>query len=144
MERNSEYVGHHVLGSEFVRDGSRLQDCRFPMRNKHPWICRICHMRLSQPSDLKELAHKTWLAHAQEPHWPSLPHIKKGAKQMLQPWIKRLLQWRLVKSAGRTKSTRCYVDLRLLQDRSFVGDTTLKRIEPHRLAALLVEDIVKY
>ena len=70
--------------------------------------------------------------------------LELATAEMLQPWIKRLLQWGLVKSAGRTKSTRYFVDPRLLHDLSFVGDTTLKRIEPHRLAALLVEDIVRY
>lgn len=64
--------------------------------------------------------------------------------EMLQHWIKRLLQWGLVRSAGRTKSTRYFIDPRLLHDLNFVGDTTLKRIEPHRLAALIVEDIGRY
>lgn len=50
---------------------------------------------------------------------------------LLQPWIKRLLQWGLVQSAGRTKSTRYFIDPRLLHDLNFVGDTTLKRIETH-------------
>jgi len=62
----------------------------------------------------------------------------------LQPWLKRLLDWRLVQSAGRTQATRYFIDPALLRSLDFVGDTTLKRIEPHRLLALIVEDIARY
>lgn len=62
----------------------------------------------------------------------------------LQPWIKRLLEWQLVKSAGRTQATRYFVDPEMLRRHDFVGGTTLKRIEPHRLFALIVEDVGRY
>lgn len=62
----------------------------------------------------------------------------------LQPWIKRLLEWDLVQSAGRTQATCYFVDPNLLRNLNFVGGTTLKRIESHRLSALIVEDIGRY
>lgn len=62
----------------------------------------------------------------------------------LQPWLKRLLDWQLVLSAGRTQATRYFVDPGLLCSLDFVGGTTLKRIEPHRLLALIVEDVGRY
>ena len=62
----------------------------------------------------------------------------------LQPWIKRLLEWNLVQSAGRTQATRYFVDPGLLRNLNFAGETTLKRIEPHRLAALILEDLKRY
>jgi ATP-dependent DNA helicase RecG len=62
----------------------------------------------------------------------------------LQPWLKRLLDWQLVQSAGRTQATRYFVDPALLRSLDFVGGTTLKRIEPHRLLALIVEDVGRY
>lgn len=37
-----------------------------------------------------------------------------------------------------------FVDPGLLRTLNFVGGTTLKRIEPHRLAALIVEDVGRY
>jgi len=64
--------------------------------------------------------------------------------EALQPWIKRLLEWDLIQSAGRTQATRYFVDPGLLRTLNFVGGTTLKRIEPHRLAALIVEDVGRY
>ena len=62
----------------------------------------------------------------------------------LQPWLKRLLDWHLVQSAGRTQATRYFVDPGLLRSLKFSGETTLKRIEPHRLAALVLEDLQRY
>lgn len=62
----------------------------------------------------------------------------------LQPWLKRLLDWALIQSAGRTQATRYFVDPDLLRSLDFVSGTTLKRIEPHRLLALIVEDIDRY
>lgn len=64
--------------------------------------------------------------------------------EALQPWIKRLLEWQLVQSAGRTQATRYFVDPALLRSHDFIGGTTLKRIEPHRLLALIIEDVGRY
>lgn len=63
----------------------------------------------------------------------------------LQPWIRRTVDWGLVRSSGRTQATKYYVDPVLLQTLNFSGAaTTLKRIEPHRLAALIEEDVRRY
>lgn len=64
--------------------------------------------------------------------------------EALQPWLKRLLDWQLVQSAGRTQATRYFVDPNLLRSLNFAGGTTLKRIEPHRLEALVLEDVGRY
>ncbi|MCB1914098.1 MAG: putative DNA binding domain-containing protein [Rhodocyclaceae bacterium] len=64
--------------------------------------------------------------------------------EALQPWLKRLLEWHLVQSAGRTQATRYFVAPGLLRSLKFTGETTLKRIEPHRLAALVLEDLQRY
>jgi ATP-dependent DNA helicase RecG len=64
--------------------------------------------------------------------------------EALQPWLKRLLEWQLLQSAGRTQATRYFVDPGLMRSLNFTGETTLKRIEPHRLAALMLEDLQRY
>lgn len=64
--------------------------------------------------------------------------------EALQPWLKRLQEWHLVQSAGRTQATRYFVDPGLMRSLKFTGETTLKRIEPHRLAALVLEDLQRY
>lgn len=64
--------------------------------------------------------------------------------EALQPWLKRLLEWQLLQSAGRTQAIRYFVDPGLMRSLNFTGETTLKRIEPHRLAALVLEDLQRY
>ena len=64
--------------------------------------------------------------------------------EALQPWLHRLLDWQLVQSAGRTRATRYFVNPSLLRSLQFTRETTLKRIEPHRLAALVLEDLQRY
>lgn len=70
--------------------------------------------------------------------------LELSSVDVLQPWLKRLLEWGLVESAGRTQATRYFVAPDLLRSLNFSGETTLKRIEPHRLAALIVEDVGRY
>lgn len=62
----------------------------------------------------------------------------------LHPWLVRLLDWNIVKSVGRTQATRYFVDPALLSGLDFSAATTLKRIEPHRLSALILEDVSRY
>lgn len=64
--------------------------------------------------------------------------------EALAPWLKRLLDWQLVHSSGRTQAMRYFVAPDLLQALDFQGTTTLKRIEPHRLAALVMEDLRRH
>lgn len=64
--------------------------------------------------------------------------------EVLQPWLKRLIDWDLVQSTGRTQATRYFIDPEVLRSLDFASTTTLKRIEPHRLAALLLEDVARY
>ncbi len=70
--------------------------------------------------------------------------LELSSVEALQPWLKRLLDWHLVQSSGRTQATRYFVDPGLLRSLKFAGETTLKRIEPHRLAALVLEDLQRY
>jgi ATP-dependent DNA helicase RecG len=70
--------------------------------------------------------------------------LELSTTEALQAWVKRLLEWGLVKSAGRTQATRYFVAPALLRNLQFASETTLKRIEPHRLAALVLEDLARY
>jgi predicted HTH transcriptional regulator len=66
-----------------------------------------------------------------------------GAGQ-LRPWLERLCDWGLVGQSGRTQATRYFVQPELLRTLSFPAATTLKRIEDHRLRALVLEDLGRY
>jgi ATP-dependent DNA helicase RecG len=62
----------------------------------------------------------------------------------LSPWFGRLADIGLIKSTGRTKATRYFVEPSLLRDSQIKLPTTLKRIEPHRLQELIREDLRRY
>jgi len=62
----------------------------------------------------------------------------------LTPWFGRLFDVGLVKSSGRTKATRYFVEPSLLRESRIKLPTTLKRIEPHRLQELVREDLRRY
>jgi ATP-dependent DNA helicase RecG len=62
----------------------------------------------------------------------------------LRHWLQRLLELQLVRHSGRTRATRYFVDPALLQEVGLDRQTTLRRIEPHRLQALIEEDVLRY
>ena len=64
--------------------------------------------------------------------------------EALKPWLKRPLDWGVVQSRGRTQATRYFIAPALLQQLDFVAGTSLKRIESHRLMALIEEDVGHY
>lgn len=59
-------------------------------------------------------------------------------------WLGRLVDLGLIRQAGRTRATRYYVPPRLLRAVGLDDVTTLVRVEPHRLKALVVEDLERY
>jgi ATP-dependent DNA helicase RecG len=62
----------------------------------------------------------------------------------LRPWLGRLLDLELIQRAGQTKGMRYFIEPTLLQSANIALTTSLKRIEPHRLQALVVEDLSRY
>ncbi len=59
----------------------------------------------------------------------------------LKPWLERLLLLGIVQSKGKTQGVQYFLNPALLRDLQFIGKTTLQRIEPPRLRALIVEDL---
>lgn len=70
--------------------------------------------------------------------------LELGQADALAPWMGHLQERGLVKQVGRTRATRYYVDPNLLKRMDFSQPTTLSRIEPHRLEALIIEDLRRY
>ncbi len=62
----------------------------------------------------------------------------------LKPWLGRLAGLGVVKTSGRTKGLRYFVDPALLRGARVPAVTSLARIEPHRLRALVLEDLRRY
>ena len=59
-------------------------------------------------------------------------------------WLGRLLALELVQCSGKTQAMRYFVNPSLLQGAGLDHQTTLQRMEPHRLRALIVEDLARY
>jgi ATP-dependent DNA helicase RecG len=62
----------------------------------------------------------------------------------IAPWLGRLPDFGIVRQTGRTKGTRYFVEPEFLRRLEFPIQTSLARIEPHRLDALVLEDIGRY
>jgi ATP-dependent DNA helicase RecG len=62
----------------------------------------------------------------------------------LQSWMGRLQKFEVVRQKGKTQATRYFVDPQLLRKLDFSQATTLSLIEPHRLKALILEDLKRY
>lgn len=62
----------------------------------------------------------------------------------LRPWLGRLLTWGLIEQTGRTKATRYFVPPALLREAGLDALTTLTRVQPHRLRALILEDLERF
>jgi len=62
----------------------------------------------------------------------------------LRAWLGRLVELDLVRTVGRTKGTRYFVRPELLRRSGLDQRITLQRLEPHRLRALIVEDVQRY
>lgn len=62
----------------------------------------------------------------------------------LKPWIGRLPELGLVDQTGRTKATRYFVPPQILRDAGLDHVTSLVRVQPHRLKALVLEDLERF
>ncbi len=70
--------------------------------------------------------------------------LELAGTDQLRLWLDRLCDWGLVGQSGRTQATRYFVNPELLRTLDFPATTTLKRIEEHRLRALVIEDLQRY
>jgi ATP-dependent DNA helicase RecG len=70
--------------------------------------------------------------------------LELGQAEALVPWMGHLQERGLVKQVGRTRATRYFVDPNLMRKLDFSFATTLTRIEPHRLRALILEDLRRH
>lgn len=62
----------------------------------------------------------------------------------LRSWLGRLLDWGLIEQTGRTSATRYFVPPALLREAGLDALTTLTRVQPHRLRALILEDLDRF
>ena len=73
-----------------------------------------------------------------------MDHLELSGIESLPRWMGRLQKWGLVRHRDRTRAARYFIEPALLRRMDFSRPTTLSRIEPHRLKALIVEDLERY
>jgi len=64
--------------------------------------------------------------------------------EALRNWLGRLIDLGLLKMSGRTRGTRYFVPPALLRNVGLDKLTTLTRMQPHRLRALIIEDVERF
>lgn len=67
-----------------------------------------------------------------------------GADDLHPTWVGRLLELGLIEGKGKTQGLRYFVPPSLLKESGLDRKTTLRRMEPHRLRALIEEDLSRY
>lgn len=70
--------------------------------------------------------------------------LETAAAEGLQSWLGRLADFNLVQTSGRTSGMRYFVTPEWLRGTQLDHKTTLTRITPHRLRALILEDLGRY
>ena len=70
--------------------------------------------------------------------------LEVAGADALKPWLGRLPGLGLVQKTGRTKGLRYFVDPGLLRDAKMPSVSSLVRIQPHRLRALILEDLALF
>lgn len=119
-------VGRRVLKPEVVKLIADA-DARFQLRRRERITLGL--LAASENLTARELAAALELPNTDE----------------LRPsWLGRLLDWRLVQSTGKTMGVRYFVNPEILKGAGLDGKTTLSRMEPHRLRALVSEDLSRY
>jgi len=71
-------------------------------------------------------------------------HLELSDANAVHAWMGRLTELGIVQTSGRTKSMRYFVAPNLMRHLELPAPTTLQRIEPHRLKALILEDVRRY
>ena len=64
--------------------------------------------------------------------------------EALRPWVSRLVDFGIIMQSGRARGTLYFVAPSLLHKSGLDSRTTLERIQPHRLQALIAEDVGRY
>lgn len=119
-------VGRRVAKPEVIALMAAA-DARFQLRPRERITLGL--LAASEGLTARELAARLELANADDLH---------------PAWLGQLVARGVVQAVGKTQGMRYFVNPALLRDSGLDGQTTLKRMEPHRLRALVAEDLALY
>lgn len=119
-------VGRRVLRPEVVKLMTEADE-RFQLRARERISLGL--LAASEGLTARELVQRLELNSADDLH---------------PAWLGRLLDLGIVQTSGKTQGLRYFVVPAWLRGNGLDGKTTLKRMEPHRLQALIEEDLKRY
>lgn len=129
-----------------VREGTDSVHVTVPRRVVHPGVIRL----LADIDKRYVLSQRERIALAMLAQVEALSaselaeQLELDDPESLPSWIARLVELGLVEHAGRTKGMRYFVSPAFVRSAGLDRRTTLVRMEPHRLRALLLEDLKRY
>ncbi|TNF24071.1 MAG: ATP-dependent DNA helicase [Deltaproteobacteria bacterium] len=129
-----------------VAEGADSVHVTVPRRVVHPGVIRL----IAEADQRHQLTQRERIALGLLGQSEGLSAVELTAAlelpepSALRPWTARLIELGLVRTTGRTRATRYFVEPVLLREAGLEGHTTLTRIEPYRLRALIVEDVGRY
>lgn len=153
MEREGsgfDLMYERLLGSgrmaPVVSEGVDSVHVTIPRRLAHPEVIHL----LAQADQRHQLTRRERIALALLAQTEGLTaaelmeRLELDDAENIRHWLGRLVDLGLVRQVGRTRGTRYYVEPGVLKEAGLDGATTLARIEPHRLKALVLEDLARY
>lgn len=119
-------IERRIVSEEAIKVIKRASE-KFPLKQKHV----ICLGMIAQAGSISgsELIRQ----------------LELRDNVALRPWLRPLIEIGIVETNdAKTRGVEYRVNPQLLRDSDFKGKTTLKRIEPHRLRELILEDLKLY
>ena len=129
-----------------VTEGTDSVHVTVPRRVVHPGVIRL----IAEADQRHQLTQRERIALGLLGQSEGLPAaglvsaLELGDPAALRPWTARLIELGLVRTAGRTRATRYFVEPALLREAGLDVQTTLTRIQPHRLRTLILEDLERF
>lgn len=129
-----------------VSEGSDSVHVVVPRRVVQPGVIRL----LAAADQHHQLNQRERIALALLAQTEGLPAIDLAERlelddpAALRTWLGRLVELGLVERSGRTKGTRYFVPPGFLRESGLDRVTTLARVQPHRLRALILEDLERF
>ncbi len=129
-----------------ITEGTDSVQVTVPRRVVHPGIIKLLvNADRQHPLTQRERITLALVAQTEGMSAATLAQqLELDAVDALRSWLGRLLSLGLVEQAGRTNGTRYFVPPQLLSEAGLDAVTTLTRVQPHRLRALILEDLERF
>jgi ATP-dependent DNA helicase RecG len=133
-------------GAPTVKEGSDSVHVTVPRRVVQPGVIRL----LAEADGRYQLTQRERITLALLAQTEGLlaaalsERLELDDPSSLRSWLGRLPDWGLIEQTGRTKGTRYFVPPAFLREAGLDRATTLARVQPHRLRALIREDLERF